>query len=835
MLLTLFFMSSGHTAPVDRATAARKAKAFMESRRGGVFGAEPVYAKSRVRKSPELVGGTEVPAYYYVFSDGADGGFVIVAGDDRVRSILGYSDTGRFDEERMPGNCRTWLEGMEREIESVISAGTSASYSDAAGDYPQKAVAPLLDVRWDQGSPYNSLCPGTDDGQTPLTGCVATAISQIMYYHKYPERPEGSISYTDNRCNVTRTMDFSAQPAFDWSNMLPEYSAGATEAQCNAVAQLMACAGYGVQTSYATDVSTAYHRTAGEALHKYFGYDVNIHRYERSRMTDAEWMEILTGELYANRPVLYYGNGMPDAGGGVPVGHAFVCDGYDGAGMFHFNWGWSGMCDGYFCLSALSPGEQGAGGLSNSYTYSQAMECRIQPPGTGESIPQTDGLLFIDVLYSYVGDNYYKSIDRETINSYGNSNTGFFFYCWNGGHRTFTGEVCAAVITDGGAKPIASSVQPQTVEANKYARFQLPVDAAGMENGTYRIGFFCRNSSTDSWHRIGAPLYNPSESYVTVEDGNVTYGRLLPYTHLRQEAVGGIPEKAYTDGIYDVSLTLVNDGGERVEGRAGLLLRRADSQEATALFTEPVFVTAGEKAESSVQLDLNGVPPGEYTIVPVYLLGTASDAASAVQLSDGINITVNANPCIGLNMSAGGMLVADKQAGRIDVSLIKTSGIAWEGCIAGRIKPGSADADVCVISERKGFNGMGIMEWSLYGDLSALSAGVLYDVDFYLDGIGGTSIGKCGLVLTDTSDGVEGQYLQGLAIQYDGREITVSADDAVVGLTLTDMAGRRMASGMCAGCLARMRTEEIPAGIYIIGVRTGDGRTVSVKYRIGHK
>jgi len=826
-------MSFGHAAPVDRATAARKAKAFMESRHGGAFVAAPVYSKSRVRKSPESVNGPEASEYYYVFSDSVDGGFVIVAGDDRVRSILGYSDTGRFDAERMPDNCRAWLEGMEGEIDGVVSAGTSVSYSDAAGDYPQKAVAPLLTVRWDQGSPYNILCPETPGGQAPLTGCVATAISQIMYYYKYPERPEGNISYMDNKCNVTRTMDFAAQPVFDWNNMLPVYNADATEAQRNAVAQLMVCAGYGVQTQYATDVSTAYHKTAGEALYKYFGYDSNIHRYERNRMTDAEWVEILTGELYANRPVLYNGNGMPDANGGVPVGHAFVCDGYDGAGMFHFNWGWSGMCNGYFSLSALSPEEQGAGGLSNSYTYSQAIECHIQPPGTGESVPQTDGLLFIDALYSYVGDNYYKSIDHETINSYGNANTGFFFYCWNGGHRTFTGEVCAAVIIDGDAKPIASSVQPQTVEPNKYARFQLPVDVTGMENGTYHIGFFCRNSSADSWHRIGATLYNPSESYVTVENGNVAYGRLLPYPHLRQETIGGIPEKAYTGVTYNVDLMLVNDGDARAEGRAGLMLRRTDSQETTSLFTEPIFIIAGETAESSVVLDLKGVQPGEYTIVPVYSLGTGIDAASMIHLSDGINITVNANPYIGLNMSAGGMLVADKPSGRIDVSLIKTSSIAWEGYVAGRIESG--DADVCVVSEIKNFNNIGSMECSLYGDLSALSAGVLYDVEFYLDGVNGTSIGKCGLVLTDTSDGVEELPLHGFAIQYDGKEITVSADKTVEELSLTDMAGRRVASGQGAGSMARMRTEELPAGIYIIGVRTGDGRTASVKYRIGHK
>lgn len=836
LLFTAVF--SVQAAPVDRASAERKAKSFMENRRNGsTFLAGQVYAKSRMGNFPVAVSGVDEPAAYYVFSDNVGGGFVIVAGDDRVRSILGYSDTGHFDAEAVPDNCRAWLEGMAEEIESLPAAGVPVAYNGDAGDYPQTAVAPLLGTRWDQGSPYNSLCPETADGQKTLTGCVATAMSQIMYYYKYPERPYGSVSYTDDRQNVSRTMDFTVQPDFGWDNMLPAYSADATEGQRNAVAQLMVCAGYGTRTSYAADVSTAYHRTAGEALYEYFGYDRNIHRYERSRMTDTEWADILTSELYAGRPVLYYGNGMPDAGGTVPVGHAFVCDGYDGAGMFHFNWGWSGICDGYFSLSALSPSSQGTGGLSASYTYGQAMECRIQPPGTGESVPQTDGLLYIYELYSYVGGDYYKSVDHESISSYGNSDTGFYFFCMNGGHRTFTGEVCAAAVKeDGGVEPVASSVQTMTVEAGKYTRLTLPVDAAGMEDGTYRVGFFFRDSSAGSWHRMGATLYNPGESYLTVDNGNVTYGRLLPYAHLSLESVGGIPEKAYTDGKYDVDLVLVNDGDTRIEGSAGLLLRRTDSQETASMYTKPVFIPAGGTAEISAVLDLKGMQPGGYTVIPVYILGAGSDAASAVCLSDGANIAVSDNPYISLAAPAGNVLVADKAAGRMDVSLVKTSAVAWEGCIAGSIKYGDADTGVCVVSGVVSLNGMGNTECSLYGDFSPLDAGVPYDVEFYLDGIGGPSIGMCRLVLTGTSDGVEEPELpHGFAMRYGGGVITVLSSVGMDRLTLTDMQGRRVASSPGGDRIARMRTGELRAGIYVLGVMAEDGRTVSVKYRIGHK
>lgn len=292
----------------------------------------------------------------------SDGGFIVIAGDDRARQVIAYSHENNLDLEKMPQPCIEWLNQYAAEIEMLDSYAYSSLSDEESDIYPKNVVEPLIKTLWNQREPFNNNCPiDGSTGQKCLTGCVATATAQIMNYHRHPARATGTVTYEDNAQNVTRAIDLSSYGDIDWANMsmIPF-----NERENKAVADLMIQTGYAVKMQYSSSVSIAIHRNAASALIENFGYDANIHRYERDYMTEKDWVETLVGELSAKRPVLYDGRSAESGG------HTFVCDGYDGNGLFHFNWGWGGLSDGYFALSALTPG-------NNVYTGNQAMECHI--------------------------------------------------------------------------------------------------------------------------------------------------------------------------------------------------------------------------------------------------------------------------------------------------------------------------------------------------------------------------------------------------------------------------------------------------------------------------
>ena len=308
----------------------------------------------------------------YVFARGTDNGYVVVAGDDLVQTpVLGYSDNGSFDTENMPENMKWWLGEYARQIEylkshpEAVPAKSSAKSADAL-----KEVAPLMKSKWDQGSPYNIMCPELNWKRT-YVGCVATATSQIMYYHKYPAVGTGTHSYQWKTGNRTITTDFSKYP-FDWDNMLNTYTGNETEEQCNAVATLCYCAGAMADMDYSPTGSGTFTSLVPRALHKYFGYDDAMLVALRDYYTSEDWDNMIRSEIDAGRPVLY-------SGANVQIGHAFVLDGYTIGGYFHVNWGWGGTSDGYFRSTALDPVAQGAGGSNAGYNFGQTAGLGIRP------------------------------------------------------------------------------------------------------------------------------------------------------------------------------------------------------------------------------------------------------------------------------------------------------------------------------------------------------------------------------------------------------------------------------------------------------------------------
>lgn len=311
----------------------------------------------------------------YVFSAAAPGrGFTILSADDVAYPVLGYTDSGSFDPDRMSPAMRWWLDEYGRQIEFAKANGREGARRNPTPE-GRRDVDPLMKTRWDQGEPYNEMCPIVS-GYRAYTGCVATAMSQIMYYFQYPACGTGSISYNDEGSGKRLSWDFSKHP-FDWDNMLLTYANGNwTEAQGSAVANLMKSAGASVKMAYSADSSGALSVLAPLAFTKYFGYDPTLKYMLRSYVSSTEWDRMMYENLANVGPVLCGGGSF------IGGGHSFVCDGYQAAtGLFHFNWGWSEMSDGYYALNALNPSALGAGGGGGGgYNFDQDAVFGIQKP-----------------------------------------------------------------------------------------------------------------------------------------------------------------------------------------------------------------------------------------------------------------------------------------------------------------------------------------------------------------------------------------------------------------------------------------------------------------------
>lgn len=316
----------------------------------------------------------------YIFNNGGEG-FMVLSADDEAIPVLGYSDSGEFSADNIPPQMAWWLSEYAREIEyargnNIASSETTRRFSPSG---VREAIEPMIKTKWDQISPYNSQCP-LDGGLRTYTGCVATAMAQVMNYWQYPEKGTGSITYTIESLEKKVTMNFS-QKKFAWDNMAEIYIPGHyTDEQADAVAYLMKACGYSVKMDYSTDASGALAMYIGNALKKYFNYDGNLYYTLREYYSSTEWEQMVYDNLKNVGPILYGG------GSTLGGGHSFVCDGYDGEGMFHFNWGWSGMSDGYFALSALNPDALGTGGgTGGGYNFTQDAVFGVQPP-TGQPV-----------------------------------------------------------------------------------------------------------------------------------------------------------------------------------------------------------------------------------------------------------------------------------------------------------------------------------------------------------------------------------------------------------------------------------------------------------------
>lgn len=314
----------------------------------------------------------------YIFDNLHTDGYIMISADDVAAPILGYSDNSSFNSEEMPPQMKWWIEECGRQIEYARNSGY-AQYSSTSRS-GKTEISPLLSTIWNQGTPFNNDCPKVNGTKTP-TGCVATAMAQVMNYWKYPEVGTGAGIIKLPDTGKQDVLQFR-QKKFDWGNMIDSYNGSYTDEQAAAVAYLMKACGYSCDMAYTPNSSGALSINAAKALFENFKYNPNLQYLNRDYLSATEWENIIYAELAAKRPVLYGGRSSS-------VGHEFVCDGYDGNGYFHFNWGWGGMSDGYFLLDALNPGAVGTGGgTGGGFNFGQDIVVGIQPEATPVQNPR---------------------------------------------------------------------------------------------------------------------------------------------------------------------------------------------------------------------------------------------------------------------------------------------------------------------------------------------------------------------------------------------------------------------------------------------------------------
>lgn len=519
-------------------------------------------AMAKVRKQGDKAEMNLSQQSYYVFPNANSKGFTIVSGDDRLPEIVGYSSQGSYDENNLPEGFVSFMEAYQNLYNKVnlgdaealknlaeIKAWRNKKNASAAST---SAVAPLLgNIEWDQTSPYNNMCPKYDSVHVAATGCVATAMAQVMAYYKYPKQLKADIPGYVNRWNgipmeiPTITQE---EGVYDWDNMLPKYNkeANATQQQKDAVAKLMYHCGAAVRMSYGPESGAA---VSSSKLAKYFGYDADLMMdLNRSTFTLDKWMQIIDTELAACRPVLYSGQASDG-------GHQFICDGKDGEGLYHINWGWSGSQNGYFDLSLLNPekGSTGSGNSTEGYNRLCSMTIGIAPDNGVVDAP----LAAVPVIKAM----NYGFLDTTTKDHRLNPDEAFDFWLdyglGNQTYQAFSGYAALGILQEDGSYRIVSQKAHINVDPIPGEGMISVVDVNFRVNEAFEVGTvtLCPLYSKDgeNWTLCDIPASFPSVML------KITKTKMDVTSPLTAQVTG--PEKLETGayGTFQVTLSNLSD------------------------------------------------------------------------------------------------------------------------------------------------------------------------------------------------------------------------------------------------------------------------------------
>ena len=465
MFVSLFSIILAVAAPVDEQKARQLASDFLSNM-------SPHGTRSGNSELTRAVTGVADgnDAAIYVFN--SDNSFVIISADDRTPAVLGYSDHGVYDMKKAPDGLKAMLGWLQASVRNYSTTRGEVSIHDA--------IKPLLTTKWNQHSPYNLFCPYDEVNDAPsVTGCVATAMAQIMKYHEWPS-------------------------AYDWSLMKDEYDSGDESAAAQEVAKVMKDAGESVYMKYSANGSFANADGISEAFRNTFGYSISTELVSRAYFTAQEWDELIYSNLENKMPVYYGGTAIDidDSKGylqGVEAGHGFVVDGYDGKGLYHVNWGWGGLSDGFFLLSLLDPDNQGAGGTSGSegYTIRASAIVGIKPVKPTEKAVTTRRLRA----------SSFSVVDGQTTLSRSSSSEDFPSFKTKIGIGNFitgsedgTFDVGLLLCKGNELLSLLGSKSSEDFPKDKGFFFNLESKIGkGLSNGTYQLRAICRESGKEDW------------------------------------------------------------------------------------------------------------------------------------------------------------------------------------------------------------------------------------------------------------------------------------------------------------------------------------------------
>lgn len=590
--------------PRDRMQAQNIAQQFIE---------ETSVLQTKSTKELTLVNGTnnsllrsqsQTPTYY-IYNIGDNEGFVIVSGDDCVKEILAYSNEGSIDLNNLPPNLKYWLDFYADEINYAIENGFPSLTVETETKKSLKktgdALSPLLgDLKWNQGDPYNLLCP-LDAGSLSVTGCVATAMAMIMKYYEYPTTGIGSHSYTVQSLNRVVSANFGGT-TYDWANMTPQYNANSTDIQKQAVSTLMLHCGVAVEMNYTSGESGAIQYKIAQGLINFFGYNPNITVEGRNYCSQAEWEYIIREELAAGRPIPYSGQTTDNAG------HSFILDGYDENGKYHFNWGWGGYADGYYEITSLSPGSGGIGGGSGSYNVDQHILLGVQPTTTGElkSHWEVDNTITASKL-SYSRSERMSLVSNLLWNMTPNFNNGKL------GLALYQNGVLVTELSDQTTISLAVGLGYRNYTINGTVPASVP-------NGTYQLYMFSKNVGEPNPSIIKAPKGTHSYYDAVITDANITLTVPSLTPSLTQINLTSSNSQIVRNENATFNLTLKNEGSQYFDA-IGIYMRKVGSVSKYQRIESSVNIAPGE--EKTIEIPgLITVEAGDYRAVMCYKSGT---------------------------------------------------------------------------------------------------------------------------------------------------------------------------------------------------------------------
>ena len=537
-ILLIFSCFTINAKQITEQEAMRVASQFMP-KQSIQIGQSPVYETLKpVAKQKKAAQGAE----YYVFNKGDNAGYIIVSGDDALTEIVGYTNSGNFDEDQMPENMKLWLADYEEYVKAVRSG--LAEPMKVRMQSSGSAVAPLITTQWDQVTPYNKLTPVYNGYHTP-TGCAATSLAQIMRYYRWPATGIGSNSYYHATFGTLSSNFY--EHTYDWDNMIDNYANSYTDSQATAVATLMYDCGIALNMDYALEGSGSNTVCKINGASTHFNYNV-VSRSHNSYST-AEFKRIMDNALDNSNPIIFNAQG---SGGG----HSFVVDGYDATGLYHVNWGWGGVSDGYFNVNYMNPATLGTGGGAGGFNSDQGILI-ITPNRTG-SAPTIDEEI---ISYSNISTTY-KSANRSDEVEF--KVTSLF----NISHETFNGNIGLGVYDEndnfaGGVKYTVNDLE----SGYGWNSIDFVLTFTDVANGTYRI-YPIYQSNTDSEIQR---CYGNKYVNATVSGGTVTFS--VPQPTLSLESITKTDDELLLDYSCGFALSMENSAAISTFGTIHMVVK----------------------------------------------------------------------------------------------------------------------------------------------------------------------------------------------------------------------------------------------------------------------